>query len=102
MEINKDSVDEIIKESIEEMNTQLEEGKRLKTDDENDVIFGPDSPLDSLDFVNLMVIIEDTLFDKTGRDLTIVSDRAFSKKYNPFKNIERLSQYILELLKEED
>lgn len=89
----------IILGSIEIFNEELGQEK-LKADQDT-AIFGQGSELDSLDFVNLMVIIEEEVFEHLGKTITIASEKAFSKKYNPFKNVTRLSEFIEELIKED-
>lgn len=96
----KEKVKAIILNTMEELNEQLEDTKKLEISDEN-VIFGKSGKLDSLDFVNFMVMIEDNIFAELDRSITIVSEKAFSKKYNPFANVERLTDFIVELLESE-
>lgn len=69
---------------------------------EDTILFGEDDSLDSMDFVNLMVEVEEKIFEVLDTSITIVSEKAFSKKYNPFKNVERLAEFILELQKEDN
>jgi acyl carrier protein len=57
--------------------------------------------IDSLDFVTLIVIIENNIFNKMDKNITIVSEKAFSKIYSPFKNVETLTEFIVELLETE-
>lgn len=97
----KEKIKGIILKSLEELNCQLGEENSLVIS-ESMTIFGKESSLDSFDFVNLMVIIEENLFQEMGKSITIVSEKAFSKKYNPFSNIERLTGFILELLESEE
>lgn len=59
-------------------------------------IFGPEAPLDSMSFVSLMAIVEEKVLDATGVAITVASDKAFSLKYNPFKNAKSLVQFIIE------
>jgi acyl carrier protein len=61
-------------------------------------LFGDGGALDSFDFVSFISEVEDSIFNETGKSISIVSEKAFSKKYNPFKDFERLIQYIDELI----
>lgn len=97
----KDKIKEIVLESLNELNEQLSDDRKLEVSD-NMTIFGKESTLDSFDFVNLIVIVEDKLFEQYGKSITIVSEKAFSKKYNPFSNVERLTGFITELLESEE
>ncbi len=96
----KSEIKEIILDSIKELKSQLSDGDNLIIS-EDMTIFGKESSFDSFDFVNLIVIIEDHLFEKLGKGVTIVNEKAFSKKYNPFSTVERLTDYIGELLEGE-
>ncbi len=97
----KETIKEIILKSIIELNEDLEEDERLEVS-EKTILFGEESRLDSLDFVNLVVTIEENIFNETGKSITIANEKAFSKKYNPFKDVERLAEFIQELLEEEE
>lgn len=99
MALSKQEITAIILQGIEELNIQLPDGKKISASQET-VIFGRDGGLDSMDFVNLIVIIEEKIFDSCGKSVTITSAKAFSKKYNPFANVDRLADFIIELLKE--
>ncbi|CAN2039943.1 Carrier domain-containing protein [Candidatus Magnetomoraceae bacterium gMMP-15] len=93
----KENIKNIILKSLEELNKQLEDEKKLEITC-NFKLFGNEGCLESISFVNLMFIIEDNIFEELGRNITIVSEKAFSKKYNPFRDIEKLSDFIVEML----
>ena len=56
-------------------------------------IFGPDSPLDSLGLVALLIDIEEALQDK-GVSITLSDERAMSQKRSPFRSVPALVSYI--------
>jgi acyl carrier protein len=60
-------------------------------------IFGPDSPLDSLGLVALLLDIEDELAAR-GYPVTLSDDRAMSQKRSPFRSVETLVEYIQQSL----
>jgi acyl carrier protein len=60
-------------------------------------IFGPDSPLDSLGLVALLLDIEDALQD-SGCPAVLSDERAVSQKRSPFRNVATLVDYIKSLL----
>ena len=93
----REQIKEIVIKSLEELNEQLEEEK-FSDVLEDTVIFGKNASLDSFDFVNLIVIIEGEIFDALGKSITIVSEKAFSKKYNPFATVGRIVDFIVDLL----
>lgn len=56
-------------------------------------IFGPDSALDSLGLVALLLDIEDGL-RAIGCDLLLSDERAMAQKRSPFRNVPALVAYI--------
>ena len=63
-------------------------------------IFGPGTPLDSLGLGNCLADLEGRLAQKYERDLVLASDRAMSRSQSPFRDVDALTAYILELLAE--
>ena len=63
-------------------------------------IFGPDSPLDSLGLVALLLDIEDALSDR-GFPVVLSDERAVSQKRSPFRSVTTLVDYIGSLLQTE-
>jgi len=70
------------------------------TDDGNCPIFSPGGPLDSLGLVNFLADLEYRLGRELGRDLVLASERAMSRGRSPFRDVDALVAYILELLAE--
>jgi hypothetical protein len=56
-------------------------------------LFGPDSPLDSLGLVSLLIDIEEALSDR-GFDVTLGDAKAMSRSASPFRNVPVLVDYI--------
>jgi acyl carrier protein len=56
-------------------------------------LFGPDSPLDSLGLVSLLIDIEEALSDR-GFDVTLSDARAVSRSASPFRSVPALAEYI--------
>lgn len=67
---------------------------------ENTIIFGKESNLDSFDLVNLLIEIEQELFQKYGISITIASDRAMSENHSPFRTVQSLQHFIKLLIDE--
>ena len=44
--------------------------------------------------------VEEKIANEFDKTITLVSDKAFSKKYSPFKTVDRIVDYIIELLNE--
>lgn len=64
-------------------------------------LMGKDSVFDSLSFVSLIVLIEERLFDTTGKTFVLVDDKAFSTKNSPFRTVGTLCSYIEEKIAHE-
>ena len=62
------------------------------------VLFGAGGALDSLGMVNFIRAVEQRLEREFGVAVTLVHERAMSKKNSPFKTIGSLHKYILGLL----
>jgi len=67
---------------------------------DNPRIFGPGGSLDSLGLVNFLCDLEYRLPQKFGRELVLASERAMSRSQSPFRDVDVLTEYILELLSE--
>jgi len=81
----KEKIKNILMDSLLEFNEETDDDKALEIS-ENTILLDKKGNLDSLDFVTLVVIIESNIFNKLGKNITIVSEKAFSKKYSPFKD----------------
>jgi len=60
-------------------------------------LFGPDSPLDSLGLVSLLMDVEEALGDR-GFEVVLSDARAMSRAASPFRNVPALVAYIRENL----
>jgi acyl carrier protein len=97
----KEKIQEIILASLKEFNEEEDESNLLEVS-KNTILLDKKGKLDSLGFVTLVVIIESNIFNKLDKNITIVSEKAFSKKYSPFKNVESLTEFIVELVESEE
>ena len=64
------------------------------------ILLGENAVMDSFDFVSFVSTLEEKIADEFDKSITVVSEKAFSKKYSPFKTIDRIADYIIELLNE--
>lgn len=89
----------LIFDSIDEMNLELELTDQIEKN-EDTVIFGIDSALDSIGLVNFITIIEQKIEEETGKFITIADERAMSMENSPFKTVGTLKEYIELLINE--
>ena len=95
----KEIILETIYNSINELNERLSNEKQL-TKSTKTVLYGDNGQLDSLEFIRLIVLIEQNIEDEFDVSITIADERAMSQKHNPFRTIGALATYIDILLKE--
>src|SRR5690348_9356111 len=86
-----------IKDSFDEVNnTRIEQ---IPTDALPDVhLYGQQGVFDSLQLVDFIVILEEKIAEQLGANLSIVSPKAVSRKVNPFRDVSRLVDYIVDEL----
>ena len=93
---------ELVKESVIDV---IEEGSvplnRDEVDDETRLL-GSGSSIDSLDLVNIVVVLEDKVEEEYGKSVTIANEDAMSRAKSPFVNVESLSRYVHELVNEKN
>lgn len=95
-------MDASIKALVAEALEELKESCGMQFDISDDmVLIGEGAVLDSMAFVSLVADIEDKIADAFDKNVSIVSEKAFSKKYSPFKTVARLCEYIEELIAEQ-
>lgn len=88
---------ELVKESVIDV---IEEGSVPLNRDEVDAetrLLGSGSGIDSLDIVNIVVVLEDKVEEEYGESITIANEDAMSRSKSPFVNVESLAKYVHEL-----
>ena len=93
----KDKIIKLVVESLNELKEVNDVDFELKKDT---VLLGDGAVMDSFDFVNFVAILEEKIANEFDKTITLVSEKAFSKKYSPFKTVDRIVDYIIELLNE--
>ena len=89
----------LIYEAIDELNETLDEP--IEKSDSTQ-LFGSKSKLDSMGLVSLIVTVERLIEEKYDKTVTLASEKAFSRSSSPFRTVQTLSEYISELLAEEN
>lgn len=91
----KEKIKSLVVESLNELKEM--NGLDFELTDET-ILLGEDSVMDSFDFVSFVSTLEEKIADETGKTVSVVSEKAFSKKYSPFKTVDRITDYIMELM----
>jgi hypothetical protein len=60
-------------------------------------LVGPEAALGSLGLVSFLADVESALAEKYDLEATLASEKAFSRSRSPFRSVETLADYILEL-----
>ena len=99
MKIRAEQIYSVIFNSIGEINSILPADKNLDKN-ENTVLYGQKSKLDSLGLVNLIVEVEQRLEDELGISVDLTDEKALSQKNSPFISVKSLTEYIFNHLNE--
>ncbi len=83
--------------AIDELNAQLPPGVSVeKTMDAP--LYGVAGKLESLDFVTLVMEVEEKIKAEFGVDITIADEHLLSKQQSPFSSVRTLTEYLEEVL----
>lgn len=94
-----DKIEATIIEQIEDFNKTLDKPVDLSQGSDS-ILFGSGGALDSVDFVSLIVDIEQAVEEKTGKMVVLTDARAMSQKHSPFRTVGSLAEYVQKLLEE--
>ena len=88
----------IIRNAIQELN-DTKEGDTIGSTPDT-VLLGPDSVIDSIDLINLIVAIEEQVSTTYGQSINLVSEEAMSSHVAAFGTVSSLTAYLEELISE--
>jgi acyl carrier protein len=84
--------------AVDELNSQLPAG--ITVEKSLDVpLYGAGGKLESLDFVTLIMEVEEKINTEFGTDITIADENLLSKDKSPFSTLRTLIEYLDELVK---
>lgn len=91
---------DVIYKAIDEVNEQQDDDalkieKTLATE-----IFGQKGTLDSLGLVNFIVVLQEIVADEFDVEIMLADERTLCQENCPFRTVEVLADYILELIEE--
>jgi acyl carrier protein len=87
--------------AVDELNTQLPAGVSVEKSLDAP-LYGAGGKLESLDFVTLIMEVEEKINAEFGTDITIADENLLSKEKSPFSTLRTLIEYLEELLKQPD
>jgi acyl carrier protein len=86
--------------AVDDLNQQLPKGVQI--DKSLDApLYGTSGKLESLDFVTLIMEVEEKVNAEFGTDITIADDNLLSKEKSPFSSLRTLIEYLHEVLSKE-
>ncbi len=83
--------------AVDSLNQQLPKGVEIEKSLDAP-LYGPAGKLESLDFVTLIMEVEEKMKVEFGTDITIADENLLSKEKSPFSNLGTLIAYLKELL----
>src|SRR6202163_2780681 len=86
--------------AVDELNTQLPAGVSVEKSLDAP-LYGAGGKLESLDFVTLIMEVEEKINAEFGTDITIADENLLSKQKSPFSTLRTLIEYLEEVLKQE-
>ncbi len=89
---------QVIFNAVDDLNQQLPREQHLEKSVDS-VLVGSQK-LDSLGFVNLIVMTEQKIEEEFGTSVSLFDEKAMSQQNSPFKNIGTLAEYIDSLLED--
>ena len=96
----KGQILELIYESMDEIRDMIDDEVDNFKKEPSTPLYGQDSVLDSMATVGLIVAIEEKANEKLNKTITLANEKAVSAKNSPFKTVNSLANYIIELINE--
>jgi len=87
--------------AVDGLNEQLPAGVQVEKSLDAP-LYGSSGKLESLDFVTLIMEVEEKINAEFGTDITIADENLLSKERSPFSTLGTLTEYLSELLKSPD
>src|SRR5436190_21600375 len=83
--------------AVDELNDQLPQGVHIEKSLDAP-LYGSSGKLESLDFVTLIMEVEEKINAEFGTDITIADENLLSKEKSPFSTLGTLIEYLQELV----
>lgn len=79
--------------AVDHVNAQLRDGSQIVKDQSTPLLDG-EGGIDSLALVNLVVALEEIVFDETEKSITIADENVYSSPDSPFRTLGSLAAYL--------
>jgi acyl carrier protein len=91
----------IVIDQLKQLNESFLDSQKIIVDD-NTVLFGNGSSIDSLSLVSVIVDLEMIFSDEYGLDISLTDDRAMTREISPFDSVTSLVDYLFEIINEKE
>lgn len=96
MSISREQIIATLFESIEEINKQLDRAYWLSTTPELVILGADETGMDSLAFLNFVVLVEEKFEQRFGKNLVLTGDHGVA--YDLFATVDTLATHIENLI----
>src|SRR2546425_10276552 len=97
---NDERITKAVFSAVDELNSQLPPGVSVEKSLDAP-LYGAGGKLESLDFVTLVMEVEEKINAEFGTDITIADEHLLSKKQSPFSSVRTLIEYLEEVLNQQ-
>jgi hypothetical protein len=84
---------DIVYRAIDKLNAQSNSGDAIVKAPITKIYDG-DNGIDSLDFVNLIVAVEEEICGQTGKPIILIDEKVMNAAVNPFETVKALADYL--------
>lgn len=99
--VNRQEILRLIFATMDEINETLPPDRQLEKSSGTHLL-GRNGKLDSLGLVSFIILLEQRIAEEVGIGITLADERAISRVNSPFRTVENLTDYIMELLEGAD
>ena len=90
--MKREAILDLVIETVRAYRVAMNAGDQTPIEPETS-LFGPGGTLDSIGLVSVVIELEQKLSDLSGRDVSLMNDRAMSRSHNPFRTPRALAEY---------
>jgi acyl carrier protein len=94
---NDERITKAVFAAVDELNEQMPKAAQIEKDF-NATLYGVSGKLESLDFVTLIMEVEEKINSEFGTEIAIADENLLSKQKSPFSTLGTLIEYLQELL----
>jgi len=86
----------LVYQAVDHVNAQMPDAKIVK--DPSTPLLDSEGGIDSLALVNLVVALEQAVYDETEKSITIADESIYSSPDSPFRTLGSLAQHLDKML----